>query len=98
MTRWSCTGPANTAPPTLEDLKPPWWRYASCRGMGRLMYSTDRVSQAIAVEVCRSCGVREICLSSALVQEASEADLFGVRGGCTPAERRRLLDRAARAG
>ncbi|WP_224387530.1 WhiB family transcriptional regulator [Pseudonocardia sp. ICBG1293] len=69
-----------------------WAAAAACRGMDtELFFPADARPEAAepALEVCRSCRVRGICLVEALLVE-DPARRFGVVGGTTPAERHRL--------
>lgn len=72
-----------------------WERRAACRGVQDL-FSIEEVgaeavrSIAAAVAVCEGCPVRLECLQQAMFEEQRQADRFGVRGGFSAAERRRL--------
>lgn len=74
-----------------------WRSQANCRGKTKLFYPKvggTRQAQA-AQAICRGCAVREQCLDYAL----ENREMFGVWGGLTEPERRRLrgqLDRKRR--
>lgn len=73
------------------------WRTAAlCREVDpELMFPTKGQSAKPAKRICGRCRVRRACLTSAL--EFSDADdRFGIFGGTTPAERKRLRREAAR--
>jgi hypothetical protein len=77
-----------------------WQQRAACAGLGEL-FTGERSTVAAAIEVCESCPVRLHCLRAAACEEREtyEPDVFGIRGGFTPAERVQLgRARAARAG
>lgn len=67
---------------------PSWRRFAACRGQGTLFTPSDPMSQAIAVNSCSGCGVRQQCAEEAAVEELDQPFVFGVRGGLTASERR----------
>lgn len=74
---------------TLADLlEPPLWHSsAACKGMDPDVFYPSRGSDVRpAKAVCSSCSVREECLEFAL----DEADKFGIWGGMSERERRRL--------
>jgi hypothetical protein len=73
-----------------------WRRYAACRGRGALFYASDPMSQAVAVAICESCGVREACAADAAVEEAEPPLVFGVRAGMTAGERMAALANSRR--
>lgn len=83
---------------TLEQALrlPTWRRHAACRTVGpALFYSRDSLSQQLALELCRGCGVRERCLADAVAEELDDQYVYGIRGGATAAQRRALEARAA---
>jgi hypothetical protein len=60
-----------------------WRAEAACRGRPtRIWYSTDPLEVAIALQVCRSCPVREPC-------RVEGRDEPGVWGGSTDEQRQR---------
>lgn len=72
------------------------WQLASrCRGYdSELFYGPEyedrerrQEREAHAKQICQSCSVRHECLLHALVH----VEMFGVWGGATPRERRRLI-------
>lgn len=71
---------------------PPWKAKASCAGADRDLFfpgrgENDRINAAKAI--CASCPVRVECLDFALANR----ELFGIWGGTTEKERRRLRAR-----
>jgi WhiB family redox-sensing transcriptional regulator len=70
------------------DVPPlPSWEGASCAGMDTALFFPDQERDAgPALAVCRTCWIRERCLSYAL--EAGE--VYGVWGGLLPIQRRNL--------
>jgi len=66
----------------------PWTDDAACLTSDpALFFADDPGSIAEAKATCRPCPVRENCLREALAHD----DVWGVRGGMTGGERRRLL-------
>ena len=64
-----------------------WWDYANCLGVDPDLFFPERgASTKEAKEVCRGCIVREDCLEYAL----SHGEKFGIWGGMSERERRRL--------
>tara|TARA_B100000519_G_C14210900_1_gene422609 strand:- start:928 stop:1377 length:450 start_codon:yes stop_codon:yes gene_type:complete len=64
-----------------------WWDYANCLGVDPDLFFPERgASTKEAKEVCRGCVVREDCLEYAL----SHGEKFGIWGGMSERERRRL--------
>jgi len=79
-----------------------WWRHAACRGMSlSLFYGPTgppreskedlRAREAAARRVCASCPVMRECLAAEL--ELSSCDQYGVYGGTTERERRKMIVR-----
>ena len=63
------------------------WDYANCLGVDPDLFFPERgASTKEAKEVCRGCVVREDCLEYAL----SHGEKFGIWGGMSERERRRL--------
>ena len=84
-----------SAQPIHDDTK--WQTMAACHGeMGSVFYPpmrTERKAVRLAREqrakaVCAGCPVRQECLDTALTQN----ERYGIWGGLTDVERRRLLD------
>lgn len=77
-----------------------WWDFANCLGVEPDLFFPERgASTKEAKEVCRGCVVREDCLEYAL----DHGEKFGIWGGMSERERRRLrrqraLARKAAAG
>lgn len=63
-----------------------WQENAACRDMGPDVFFTD--DPAPILELCATCPVRHECLADALAQSREED--YGVRGGVTQGQRRRL--------
>lgn len=71
--------------PILDER--PWAVYAACKSDQSLMFfPTNRTEEASALLICGICPVSEDCLEHAL--ETNER--FGVWGGTTERERRKL--------
>lgn len=65
-----------------------WQDGAACRSAELdLFYSSEEEDIRAALGFCRSCPVREPCLSHAM----AEREAFGVWGGTTERERRRVF-------
>lgn len=77
-----------TAAPEPHD--PADWRpLAACRGMGPGLFVVGRGEPCVqAKAVCAECPVREPCLEEAI----ANGERFGVWGGLSERERRRLRD------
>jgi hypothetical protein len=70
------------------DLGPAdWLALAACLGKGDLFYRDDRLSQSLALEVCRGCPVQQQCEAETRLAEASGGH-HGVRCGMTARQRR----------
>jgi WhiB family transcriptional regulator, redox-sensing transcriptional regulator len=70
----------------------PWQRQANCMGVDPDLFFPERgASTREAKEVCRGCVVREDCLEHAL----SNGEKFGIWGGLSERERRRIRRRRA---
>jgi WhiB family redox-sensing transcriptional regulator len=70
----------------------PWAAYASCRSLDPdLFFPVSEGSPDEALKVCRACPVREECLEWALDTRVP----YGIWGGHTERERRRMLRRSA---
>ncbi len=75
-----------TEPPQLDpDIgRPPWMRWAACRGMGaRLFIVAERHRPEAGKAVCERCPVRSECLEYAV----ADPDLQGLWGGTSTKER-----------
>jgi WhiB family redox-sensing transcriptional regulator len=80
---------ATAEPAILFSLSPDmdWQERASCAGVGPGAFFPDEGSSTRAAKkVCDGCPVRPECLAYALAHD----ERFGVWGGTTPRERRRL--------
>jgi WhiB family transcriptional regulator, redox-sensing transcriptional regulator len=74
----------------LLSLRPKWMESAACRGVGVGAFFPEPGKQEAkerAKEMCRGCGVREDCLSYSV---EFPTNFFGIWGGATPEERRRI--------
>lgn len=71
-----------------------WRRYAACTDIPTESFflATEETRETeIAVSICGRCPVRRWCLSAALRAEQSHPNArYGIWGGATPAERKRL--------
>jgi len=75
-------------------MRTSWSSRAACHGLDpRLFFPGEDEDPTPAKAVCEACAVREPCLEFALGARERE----GVWGGCTEAERRRILRRRRRA-
>ena len=71
-----------------------WQEYANCLGVDPDLFFPERgASTREAKEVCRGCVVREQCLEYALVN----GEKFGIWGGLSERERRRIRRQRAQA-
>jgi WhiB family redox-sensing transcriptional regulator len=76
----------------MEPASPAWQAQANCMGVDPDLFFPERgASTREAKEVCRGCVVREDCLEYALVN----AEKFGIWGGLSERERRRIRRRRA---
>lgn len=70
----------------MRDLD--WQTRAACRDVNiEMFYSGEPDDTRAAIRVCRSCPVRRPCFEAALAR----GEVFGVWGGTTERERRRVL-------
>ncbi|MDG2260961.1 MAG: WhiB family transcriptional regulator [Actinomycetota bacterium] len=70
-----------------EEEPKTWWDFANCLGVEPDLFFPERgASTKEAKEVCRGCVVREDCLEYAL----DHGEKFGIWGGMSERERRRL--------
>jgi WhiB family redox-sensing transcriptional regulator len=81
--------------PVTEDSEDRSWQdYANCLGVDPDLFFPERgASTREAKEVCRGCVVREECLEFAL----ENGEKFGIWGGMSERERRRLRRQRAQA-
>ena len=78
----------------LEADERPWAAYAACRSADPDLFFPERgASTREAKEVCRGCIVREQCLEFAL----QNGEKFGIWGGLSERERRRIRRQRAQA-
>lgn len=76
--------------PEIEDR--PWASHAACRDADPDVFFSERETEvANARRICSGCAVRDDCLDWALDMRIR----YGVWGGATPRERRRMLRRSA---
>jgi WhiB family redox-sensing transcriptional regulator len=74
----------------LQTPEPSWQRQANCMGVDPDLFFPERgASTKEAKEVCRGCVVKEDCLEYAL----SNGEKFGIWGGLSERERRRIRRR-----
>ena len=71
---------------------PEWQRSATCRGSDPTLFHSTAAAHRRAQLLCRRCPVAEVCLWSAMVEEAPTPYRYGVWGGHTPAQRHRLAE------
>jgi WhiB family redox-sensing transcriptional regulator len=70
-----------------EAIEATWQKYANCMGVDPDLFFPERgASTREAKEVCRGCVVRDACLEYAL----SNGEKFGIWGGMSERERRRI--------
>lgn len=73
----------------------PWHKQAACFSEGYALFFHDgrlgvqEVARAAKRQFCTQCPVRDLCLEQSLEYR----DKFGIWGGLTPKERKRLLNR-----
>ncbi len=74
--------------PILEER--PWAVFAACREVGDVnFFPQSKAEERAAIEICTMCPVREDCLEHALATN----ERFGIWGGTTDKERRKLARR-----
>ena len=73
--------------PTVRRLPPAWHAEALCAQSDPDAWYPDREPAAAVLRVCAACPVRPDCLGQAL----ADAEMHGVWGGTTPAQRRQML-------
>ena len=83
-------GHASFRPPAPE-----WWRSAACRGSDPTLFHGTPAAHRQAQLLCRRCPVSEICLWSAMADEAPTPYRYGVWGGLTAPQRHRLAAQLA---
>lgn len=72
---------------TDTEEREQWWNLANCLGVEpNLFYPERGASTREAKAVCRGCTVRDDCLEYAL----SNGEKFGIWGGLSERERRRI--------
>jgi WhiB family transcriptional regulator, redox-sensing transcriptional regulator len=82
--------PADATGLRWESEVPTWQRSANCLGVDPDLFFPERGgSTREAKEVCRGCVVRQECLQYAL----DNSEKFGIWGGLSERERRRLRRR-----
>lgn len=84
-----------TAPrDATSERDPRWDDFANCRGVDPDLFFPERgASTQEAKEVCKGCVVRDECLEYAL----ANGEKFGVWGGMSERERRRIRRERRRA-
>jgi WhiB family redox-sensing transcriptional regulator len=84
--------PVNRIIPVPINEERPWVVFAACADVVTdIFFNPDPVDERAALALCATCPVRDECLDYAL--EARER--YGVWGGTTEKERRRLVRRSA---
>lgn len=79
--------PHDTYTPETPD-----WTGAACIGHDPEIWypdPTDVLGTSEAVEICHNCPVKQACLAHAMREEPA-GGRYGIRGGLTPEERRKL--------
>jgi len=72
--------------PVLNER--PWAVFSACRNADpRIFFGATREDERAAIRICATCTVREECLAFAL----ETRERFGIWGGATERERRRML-------
>jgi WhiB family redox-sensing transcriptional regulator len=77
-----------------RDVRPPdyWQERAACYGLDpEIFFPTTEEEASLALSYCAICAVREVCLAWAL----KNGERYGVWGGTTEQQRRRLLRQTA---
>lgn len=81
-------------PQELAVADPLWHERAACRGRSvELFFSENAADVRAALRLCRSCPVRQPCYEVAMANR----EYFGVWGGSTERERRRVFRAERRA-
>ncbi len=80
---------------SFRPTAPEWWRSAACRGSDPALFHGTPTAHRQAQDLCRRCPVSEICLWSAMVEEAPTPYRYGVWGGLTAPQRHRLATQLA---
>lgn len=73
-----------------------WMEQAACAGRDpELWFTFDADEQEVALAVCRSCPVLDVCLEDVMQEEGGKGahSRFGIRGGLLPNERFNLNKR-----
>lgn len=79
----------------FPDEEKEWRRHALCRGLdGNIFFPERGHSMLPAYAVCRGCPVRMECLEAAV----RSGDRWGIRGGFTPEERKKIYKRVREEG
>ena len=79
------------------DMVPEWHEDAACASHETDYWFADgrgseaRAATATAIAICESCPVQPLCLADALKRREE----YGIWGGTTPPQRRRMLKDAA---
>ena len=74
---------------------PEWWRSAACRASDPALFHGTPAGHRQAQVLCRRCPVAEICLWSAMADEAPTPYRYGVWGGLIAPQRHRLAAQLA---
>ena len=92
---WPERQPDPNLPPvvSIELDRPAWQARAACFGADPTIFFPERGEPTtLAKEMCRSCPVRDECLAHAMAHN----EKFGIWGGTSERERRRMRARAAK--
>ncbi len=91
---WPSSREARQRCTTIDPEDRGWQDYANCLGVDPDLFFPERgASTREAKEVCRGCVVREDCLEYAL----ANGEKFGIWGGLSERERRRIRRQRAQA-
>ena len=77
-----------------KDVSPPdyWQERAACYGLdAEVFFPTTEEEAGLALSYCAACPVRELCLAWAV----KNGERYGVWGGTTEQQRRRLIRHGA---
>lgn len=84
----------------IFDITPPTWtRDAVCAQVDPELFFPEKGGHngSIAIRICQQCPARLACLEYALEAEETTAGRYGIFGGTTPMQRRRIAQQRKRA-
>jgi len=104
MPGWAAAGQARSLEPMIDldidigrlpkQVNPPdfWQEKAACYGLDpEVFFPTTEEEAGLALSYCGTCSVREVCLAWAI----HNGERYGVWGGTTEQQRRRLIRHVA---